>query len=120
MDGTASNQAIIAALENWGCDIKGALPRFLNDEAFYVKLLKGVPNDEAFVKLGDHLKINDAKGAFEAAHELKGMLGNMGLTPMYNTVCRLVEPLRAGKIMGIGEDYDALMVDLAKLKTIIK
>ena len=40
------------------------------------------------------LHLVDLDGAFEAAHTLKGVAGNLGLTPLYRSVCAVVEPLR--------------------------
>ena len=42
--------------------------------------------------------------AFEAAHTLKGVTGNMGLTPLYDAVCTIVEPLRTGRTGGLHKD----------------
>ena len=52
---------------------------------------------------------NDITKAFEAAHSLKGTLGNMGLTPMYEIIIQIVEPLRDGNIDGIAEKHQLLM-----------
>ena len=36
----------------------------------------------------------DARAAFSAAHSLKGSVGNVALTPIYEPVCALTEALR--------------------------
>ncbi len=46
----------------------------------------------------------DLTGAFEAAHTLKGVAGNLGLTPLYEAVCAIVEPLRSRA----GADYRSM------------
>lgn len=43
----------------------------------------------------------------------------MGLSPMYTVTCNMVEPLRAGKMIGVEDNYAILMGDLEKLKKII-
>ena len=47
------------------------------------------------------LSLHDAlpilRAAFEAAHTLKGVAGNLGLKPLYDAVCHIVEPLRRGE-----------------------
>ena len=40
----------------------------------------------------------DVKAAFEAAHKLKGVSANMGITPVNDIVNDLVEELRAGNL----------------------
>ena len=104
-----TNDQIIERLISLGCDVPGALPRFVGRRDFYCRMLTLVPNDENFEKLGAFLIAGDVKASFEAAHTLKGVLANMGLTPMYREVCAIVEPLRAGKTGGTQEHYDALM-----------
>ena len=49
--------------------------------------------------------------AFEAAHTLKGVTGNMGLTPLYDAVCTIVEPLRTGEDR---EDYTKMYEDACR------
>ena len=97
------------ALQNWGCDIPGAMRRFLDDEGLYISCLATMLADENFGLLGEAVKENDVTKAFEAAHSLKGTLGNMGLTPMYEIIIQIVEPLRDGNIDGIAEKHQLLM-----------
>lgn len=44
--------------------------------------------------LGAAIENQEWRAAFEAAHTLKGVTGNMGLDPLYDAVCNIVEPLR--------------------------
>lgn len=104
-----TNDQIIERLIRWGCDVPGALPRFIGDRDFYCRMLALVPGEENFEKLGAALAAEDVKGSFEAAHTLKGVLGNMGLTPLYEEACAIVEPLRAGKLDGTRAHYELLM-----------
>ena len=52
------------------------------------------------------LHLVDLDGAFQAAHTLKGVSGNLGLTPLYEAVCDIVEPLRHGEKRS---DYPAML-----------
>ncbi len=99
---------IILALTIRGCDIKGALPRFIDNRDFYCSMLAQIPNEENFSKLGVALDAEDVAAAFDAAHTLKGVIGNMGLTPMYEEVCYIVESLRNGRLDNMQEHYQAL------------
>ena len=51
------------------------------------------------------------EAAFDAAHTLKGVVGNMGLTPLYKAVCDIVQPLRAREER---EDYPLLYQAIQK------
>lgn len=80
--------------EAYGGDYDTTMARFINNEKMYIKFLDKFFEDESMDKLGSALGENNLKGAFEAAHTLKGVAGNMGLTPLFDQVCAIVEPLR--------------------------
>ena len=84
-------------LEAYGMDYTRTMERFMGNEKLYMKLLDMLFQDDNLKKLGDALTSGDMAGAFEAAHTLKGVAGNMGLTKLYNAVCAVVEPLRTSE-----------------------
>ncbi len=88
--------AIVERLGNWGCDTAGAMKRMADDESFYIECLRDVAEDPYFDILKEALGAGDTAKAFDAAHALKGVLLNVGLTPIYNKTVEIVEPLRAG------------------------
>ncbi|MCB6200470.1 Hpt domain-containing protein [Extibacter muris] len=102
-------QAFQTIFEEYGADYAGAMGRFMNNEGLYVRLLGMLFQDDNLENLGAALEMNDLGTAFEAAHTLKGVVGNLGLTPLYQALEKLVEPLRAGKKR---EDYPALYGDV--------
>lgn len=89
----------------YGADYDATMERFMGNEALYLRLLGMLFQDDNLNKLGAALEAGDLTGAFEAAHTLKGVAGNMGLSPLYEAVCAIVEPLRAGQPRS---DYTAL------------
>lgn len=93
------------ALTAYGADYERTMARFMGNESMYLRFLGMLFEDENLAKLGDALAAGDRTAAFEAAHTLKGVAGNMGLTPLYDAVCAIVEPLRA---QDAGADYPAL------------
>ncbi len=110
---------MIEELRSWGCDIDDAMTRFLDDEDFYITCLHTMVQDTAYASLGEALKNGDVKEAFEQAHTLKGVLANMGLTPIYEIVIRLVEPLRAGSDTDLMPIYEELIAANEHLKEIM-
>lgn len=82
-------------LEAYGVDYQTTMDRFMGNEKLYLRLLDMLFADTNLEKLGTALEAGDLPSAFEAAHTLKGVVGNMGLTPLYQAVCAIVEPLRA-------------------------
>ncbi len=91
--------------EAYGADYQSTMNRFMGNEALYLKLLDMLFQDTNLQRLGAALDANDLSNAFAAAHTLKGVVGNMGLTPLYNAVCAIVEPLRKREQC---DDYPAL------------
>ncbi|MGI6200075.1 MAG: Hpt domain-containing protein [Christensenellales bacterium] len=80
--------------EAYGGDYEATMGRFMGNEALYRRLLPMLFEDDSFSKLKAALIAGDLEGAFQAAHTLKGVTGNLGLTPLYAAICQIVEPLR--------------------------
>lgn len=112
---------ILIELEKWGCDLEGVRARFLGDDELYENCLSILAEDPAFEGLGKALKEGDVKQAFESAHTLKGVIANMGLTEMYGTIVKIVEPLRNGKLEDdMTQLYEELISERAHLRHLIK
>lgn len=80
--------------EAYGGNYGITMERFVGNEAVYLRIFNMLFQDENMGKLGLALSENNLEAAFEAAHALKGVAGNLGLEPLYQAVCQLVEPLR--------------------------
>ena len=77
---------LLEKLENYGADVNGAMSRFLKDEELYAVCLSAFESDEGFAELGEALKNQDYQQAFDAAHTIKGVAGNLGLTPLFEAI----------------------------------
>lgn len=113
---------VCVMLENWGCDVKAALSRFIDDEEFYLECIAKFKKETGFELLGQCLTNKQFKEAYEYAHMLKGVAGNLGLTPIYEKLCILVELLRNygdikefGKVIQLYEDSKQKFSDFCKL-----
>ena len=111
--------AVLQELGARGCDTPQALHRMLDDEAFYLAMLEEVLSEPSFEALGEELAAGDAAAAFDSAHTLKGVLGNLGLTPLCDTVNRIVEPLRTGSTVGVEKDYASLLAQRGRLAELL-
>ena len=85
----------IEKLNEFGADTAEGLERCYGNEALYLKLVNMILNETNFDKLEQALANNDLDTAFEAAHALKGVLGNLSLTPMYKISIEMTELLRS-------------------------
>lgn len=98
---------LLGRLQDWGCNISEGMNRFLQDKELYEKCLRSFVSDESFGKLKENLEKREYKGAFDDAHTLKGVSANLSLTPMYESICRVVEDLRSGPTENLEADYQA-------------
>lgn len=102
----------IEKLNDFGANTEEGLGRCYGNEALYLRLVGMIPAEASFDKLQSALDSNDLDGAFEAAHALKGVLGNLSLTPMYEVCSEMTELLRARTDM----DYTPLLNNLLEKK----
>ena len=107
----------IDALKAYGANVQEGLERCLNSKEFYLKMINMGLADANFDKLKAAMEAGDAKAAFEAAHALKGVTGNLSLTPIYNPVCELTERLRGKSEIGdTGVLLDTIMTEHEKVR----
>lgn len=95
----------IDMLTTYGANTKEGLQRCMNNESFYLRLVKMIAGDTHFQQLYDAVDAGDLAAAFDAAHALKGSAGNLALTPIFTPVSEITELLRARAEM----DYTPLV-----------
>jgi len=82
------------ALKAFGADTEAGLARCMGMQDFYLRLVKMELDDRHFAALAEAVAKQNWQGAFEAAHALKGAVGNLALTPLYVPICEITEKLR--------------------------
>lgn len=107
----------IDALKAYGANTDEGLARCFNNEAFYLRLVGMGLADANFDKLKAAMEAGDTAAAFEVAHALKGSIGNLSLTPIFEPVSALTELLRgkSGPVDG-GALLDQIMDQLEKAR----
>jgi HPt (histidine-containing phosphotransfer) domain-containing protein len=95
-------------LRSFGADTKAGLNRCMNNEKLYILLVTKALQDANFDRLVSAVDANDRKAAFEAVHVLKGVMGNLSLTPLFDVVSVMTELLRTGQ----EADYSTLLEQL--------
>ena len=111
---------LIDALRDWGCDTGCIATRFIGKEDFYRNMLQIGVTDKHFEPLKQAVECGDVVAAFENAHAMKGTLGNLGITPAYNRVVDLVEPLRHEDATNMREHFEAFAESYEKFCAIVK
>lgn len=110
----------ITGLKAAGIHYEEGLKRFANKPELYQKYLMKFFDDPTFAQLGSQLGEKNYPEAFQSAHTLKGMSGNLSMTDFYRSVCLLVEALRNGKTENIDEMYQDLCLIYDRLKGVIR
>lgn len=114
------NQEIKEALRAAGVNIEGALQRLMNNEGLYVRLLGKFKADTNYQGLKDAVEEENYEAAFEYAHALKGVSGNLGLDSLMDADVVMVEKLRSGNYEGLKEDMEALSVIYHNIMEIVE
>lgn len=102
----------INELNKLGINTDEGVARCMGSEEFYIKLVKMVPDEKGFDNLKAAVDAGDMNAAFEAAHALKGVLGNLSLTNMYEKSSEITELLRAKTEI----DYTPLVNQLLSMR----
>ena len=105
----------IDSLRAYGANVDDGMTRCMNNETFYFRLIGMALKDSRFDTLGEKIAGGDLQAAFEEAHALKGVLGNLALTPIYNPVSEMTELLRARQNV----DYSPYLTEMKKQKTLL-
>lgn len=105
----------IDLLKESGADVESGLSRCMGMEDFYLSLVVKALQDDNFTVLKEKIGSKDYDAAFEAAHALKGVLGNLSLEPMYTSICEITELLRARSDV----DYEPYLKALFEQKAVL-
>ena len=86
---------LISELETLGVNTKEAIERFNNNSGLYIKMLGKFTGAAADLEVMAYLESGDLDKAVANAHTLKGVTGNLSLTPLYKAYTDIVALLRA-------------------------
>ena len=107
------------SLKEYGADVEKGLGICMNNKDFYFTLVKMIPQEKNFDALKKAVEENDMKGAFEAAHALKGVTGNLALTPLFDALAEITELLRPLEETDCSEALNKILEEKEKLEEII-
>ena len=82
-------------LSQGGVDVAVTLARFGGNEALFLKFLKRFPTDPTYETLKTELQNQSREGIKDACHTLKGVSGNLGLSPLFEACSNMMALLRA-------------------------
>ena len=94
-------------------DYDSLLGRLLEEERV-LRFVRMFEQDPTYAELEKRLDERDPVGAFRAAHTLKGVCLNIGLSRLYGLASEVTEALREGDLEAADEKMPALRKDYAR------
>ena len=107
-------------LSKAGINANEGIQRFNGKKEIYEKFLMEFPEDPHFGELVKSLEAADASAAFQAAHAMKSLTGNLSLNQMHKDLIPLVEVLRAGSLEDAAELIGPVKADYELVVQAIK
>lgn len=112
-------KSLLNDLNNWGCNIESGLERLMDDQDLYVDLVNQFIFSVEIDKLSSSIKERNVKEAFDYVHNLKGVIGNLSLDPLYKPICGMTELLRKGSFEAIEVYEKEFLNKMDEIKVII-
>ena len=85
----------IESLKEYGANVEEGLKRCMDNEEFYLKMVRMLIEKNTVGALKEAIEANDLDKAFEAAPALKGVVTNLSLTPISDPAVEITELLRS-------------------------
>ncbi|MGN1422094.1 MAG: Hpt domain-containing protein [Oscillospiraceae bacterium] len=88
---------LITELKEMGANTDEGIERCMNKPELYERLLKKAPANIEKLEVLSLLDAGNIQTALSNAHTIKGVVGNLSLTPLYTAYVEIVNLLRADK-----------------------
>ena len=89
--------SLIEEVGKLGVNVEDALERFMNNASLYERMLKKLPSVLENSPVMPCFESGDLEKALSNAHNIKGVVGNLSVDPLYEGYSGVVSLLREGK-----------------------
>ena len=103
----------VEELRSAGADVETGLSRCVGNETLYLKLVNMGLGDTKFEELGAAVNAGDLEKAFELCHALKGVIGNLAITPLFDALSDMTEKLRVRE----QADYTSIYSEIINIRS---
>jgi len=107
MNTTQNN--LLTALREIGVDVDGTISRFMDNSEIYVKFLTRFPDEDRITPIYEAVAEKNYEKLLSAAHKLKGVSANLGMTALSAKAAEIVIKVR-------NEIYDGFEADAAEVE----
>lgn len=104
----------------YGADVDATMDHFIGDEELFESCMEQFIQDEGFAGVKEAIEKEDYKAAFEYAHALKGVAGNLGLTPLFHEISAMVESFRVGDYSQAEDQYARILKERDKVNQLME
>lgn len=104
--------SLMEELSALGVDTDDALSRFMGNSDLYERMLKKFPKVVEDSPVLTYVQSEDYETAASNAHALKGVTGNLSLSPLYTKYSKLVDMFRESKF----EQANALLSETLEIQ----
>lgn len=101
--------SLLEDLQLIGVDVQDGLKRFRNNEAIYTMMLVELASSLKEIQALPDFYQGDYEASLTQAHTLKGMTGNLSITPLYEGYAKAVDLFREGKAEEAGKILEQLV-----------
>ena len=113
------DEIMLQRLEEAGVDVDGVFERFMGNTSLLRKFLLKFPSDGNYAELAEGLRTGEIDKAFHAAHNLKGVCGNMSFVSLQCVVSEMTELLRAGALEAARRKMPEVKTEYTQIVTMI-
>lgn len=101
-----SQNTLFTALKNLGVDVDGTVSRFVDNSEIYIKFLSRFPTEDRITPIKEAVAAKDYEALLSAAHKLKGVAANLGMTDLSAKAEVIVKKIRAEIYEGFEADAE--------------
>ncbi len=109
----------IEKLKELGVNTEEGVQRCVNDEGFYLRMMEMALRDNNCEKLQAALDEKDLERGFELAHAMKGVLGSLAITKLFDTISEMTEELRSRNDIDYSGYMAVINEEFSKLRALL-
>lgn len=113
-------EQLLADLEEWGADGKGAMKRLYADGPYYAALVGAFADDLRFRALEIAMGAKDYSEAYTLAHGLMNDALKLGLTPLFEPLSLFADRLRTRSFKDAPHFYEAVLPPRENLRKMVR
>lgn len=106
---------LLTALREIGVDVDGTISRFMNNSEIYIKFLTRFPDEDRITPIHEAVAAKDYEKLLAAAHKLKGVSANLGMTELSGKAAEIVTKVRHD----IYDNFEADAAEVERLSELV-